>query len=154
VKTGESISEPPLMAVLGGIRVEGSNLQGGSRFYGSNPKVLAIGNDAKAMSARQDLQIINPFAHPRTPLSDLTVAEMLIKGFIRKLSGHKLLIVAPKMVIHLAVDLEGEITQIEVRALKALGVSAGAKWCCGWLGPDLTDEQIMAWRFPDNGKVI
>jgi rod shape-determining protein MreB and related proteins len=154
VKYGKSISEPPLMAISGGIKVEGSNLQGGVRHSGSNPKVVAIGDDAKAMGIEPDVRVVNPFAHPRTPLSDFTAAEMLIKSFIRKLLRGKLSLFAPTMVLHLAVELEGGITQIESRALKELGASAGAKWCCGWIGPDLSDEQVMSWRFPDNGKVI
>jgi len=154
VRKGKSVSEPPLMAISGGIKCEGSNFQGGAKFSGSNPKVLAIGNEAKAMVVQQDLRIVNPFSHPRTPLSDFTVAEMLIKGFIQKLSGRNLSIIAPTMVLQLAVELEGGITQIESRALKALGTGVGAKWCCGWIGPDLTDEQLIAWRFPSNGRVI
>ena len=154
VKNGKSISEPPLIAISGGIKVEGSNFQGGAKHSGTNPKLVAIGNDAKAMGIQPELRIVNPFAHPRTPLSDFTVAEMLIKSFIRKLSGGKLSFIAPTMVLHLAVELEGGITQIESRALKELGASAGANWCCGWIGPDLSDEQVMAWHFPDNGKVI
>lgn len=154
VGKGKSISEPPLMAISGGLKREGSNFQGGVKFSGSNPKVLAIGNEAKAMDVQQDLRIVNPFSHPRTPLSDFTVAETLIKGFIRKLSGRSLSIIAPTMVLQLAVELEGGITQIESRALKELGIGAGAKWCCGWIGPDLTDEQLIAWRFPSNGQVI
>lgn len=154
VRKGKSVSEPPLMAISGGIKREGSNVQGGAKFSGSNPKVLAIGNEAKAMEVRQDLRIVNPFSHPRSPLSDFTVAEMLIKGFIQKLSGRSLSIIAPTMVLQLAVELEGGITQIESRALKALGIGVGAKWCCGWIGADLTDEQLIAWRFPSNGRVI
>jgi rod shape-determining protein MreB and related proteins len=154
VKHGKSISEPPLMAISGGITIEGSNLQRGVRLSGANSKVVAIGNDAKAMGIQPDLRIVNPFAHPRTPLSDFTVAEMILKGFIQKLFGRKLSFLAPTMVLHLAVELDGGITQIESRALKELGVSAGAKWCCGWIGPDLSDEQIIAWRSHDNGKVI
>ena len=154
VKNGENICEPPLVAILGGIKIESSNLQGGARHTGSNPKIIAIGSDAKAKEDQKDMRIVNPFAHPRTPLSDFTVAEMLIKGFIRKLSGHKLSVLSPLMVLHLAIELEGGITQIEARALKELGVAIGAKWCCGWIGPDLTDEQVIAWHFPDNGKVI
>ena len=154
VKNGKSISEPPLMAISGGITVEGSNLQGGAKHSGTNPRVVAIGNDATAMGTQPDVRVVNPFAHPRTPLSDFTAAETLIKSFIRKLLKEKLSFFAPTMVLHLAVELEGGITQIESRALKELGASAGAKWCCGWIGPDLSDEQVMAWRFPDNGKVI
>lgn len=149
-----SISEPPLVAISGGIKVEGSNPQGGTKFSGSNPKVLAVGNDARAMAGQKDLHIVNPFAHPRTPLSDFTVAEMLIGSFIRKLSGRKLLVLAPTIVLHLAVDLNGGITQIEARALRELGMGAGAKRCYGWMGPDLTDTQLIEWHFPRNGTVI
>lgn len=154
VRNGKSISEPPLMAISGGITVKGSNLQGGTKVSGTNPKMLAIGNDAKTIGVQPNTQIVNPFAHPRTPLSDFTVAEMLIKGFMEKLLRRKRSFIAPNMIFHLAVELEGGITQIESRALKELGASVGAKWCCGWIGPDLSDEQVMAWRFPDNGKVI
>lgn len=49
---------------------------------------------------------------------------------------------------------EPPITQIEVRALIELGVGAGASKCFGWLGRDLTDQQLVALQFPQEWEVV
>jgi rod shape-determining protein MreB len=142
-KTRRTLSEPPIIAMVGGLKVNGTN-----------PEVLAIGADAVPMKDQPNITIANPFAHPRSPLSDFTAAELILKTFVHKLLGGRILGRAPVMVLHLAAHLEGGITQIEARALIELGIGAGASRCFGWLGQDLSDEQLVALQFPGSGQVI
>ena len=84
VKTGDAIIAPPLLAISGGIEVHGSVLQGGTTVSGTNPKVVAIGEEAFRLKDENGIRIINPFSHPRTPLSDFCAAEYLISKFMYK----------------------------------------------------------------------
>ncbi len=153
VRTGKSIDEPPLIAISGGIKVEGSVLQGGATYTGTNPVVLAVGFEAKALANRPDVKIVNPFVHPRTPLSDLPVTEIIIKKMVRKLLGRMAIVFPPTIFLHWTVDLEGGPTQIEVRAFRELCMAAGAKKSYVWFGGELTDSQINGRKLPINGTV-
>jgi rod shape-determining protein MreB len=137
-RSGAFVKEPPLVAIS----------------TGEKPEVIAVGREAEFLRGQPTVDVVNPFRHPRTPLSDFTVAEVLIKSLVRKLRGRKMLMPSPTIVMHLAVHLEGDITQIEVRALRELGIGAGARKCIGWIGPDLTDEQVRNLAFPANGQVL
>ena len=143
VKERRTIAEPPLIAIRGGLKVDGSN-----------PEPLAFGEGALKLKGGDRINLVNPFAHPRSPLSDFTAAEYLLKRVIRKLRGPSLWIFAPTMVLHLTPNLPGGITQIESRALLELGKGAGALRVYGWVGTDLTDEEIMALRFPRTGEAF
>ena len=35
-----------------------------------------------------------------------------------------------------------------------LGIGAGARKSIGWIGPDLTDEQVRELAFPATGEVL
>ena len=67
VKSGETITDIPEIAI------------------GKNPVViLAVGMEARQIAARRDADVINPFAHPRSMVSDFTVAEQLLKYYVKK----------------------------------------------------------------------
>jgi rod shape-determining protein MreB len=139
VKTGAQVKEPPLMALSGGDRKE----------------IAAVGYEAQKLKGQPEILLVNPFDHPRTPLSDFTVAEQLIKAFVRKVQGRRIWKPQPTVVIHLAMDLQGGITQIEARALHELALGgAGASKVSGWMGPDLSDEQVRTGKFPASGKAF
>ena len=42
---------------------------------------------------------------------------------------------------------EGGFTQIELAALRELGVGAGAYWVIVWQGRELADEEMLAGNF-------
>jgi rod shape-determining protein MreB and related proteins len=138
VGSGAFVQEPPLVAIS----------------KGQKRGVLAVGNEASLLSGDPNVEIVNPFNHPRTPLSDFTFAEVLLKAFVKKLRGSRFSLLSPTMVMHLAVDLEGGITPIEIRALRELGIGAGARKSVGWIGPDLTDDQVRRFAFPATGRVV
>lgn len=139
VKSGEAISEIPEVAISGTPK----------------SKVLGVGARARvsAADAGTSASIVNPFAHPRTLVSDFTVAEHLIKEFLRRLLGTSLLSISPVIVVHPLGDPAGGFTQVELRAFRELAVGAGASEVIVWLGHSLTDQEILSRTFPSDGKV-
>src|SRR5688572_3353161 len=64
------------------------------------PTILAIGPDARVAARSQAATVVNPFAHPRSLVSDFTVAEQMLKHYMRRLLGNSLFKPAPVVVIH------------------------------------------------------
>ena len=135
VQRGLTLSEPGTMAI-----------------NRSDTKVLAVGREAEALRAKPEVLIARPFVHPRTPLSDFTVAEKLLLAFLLKLSLPPW--PAPRLVMHVLPTPQGGLTQIEIRALLELGANAGRGRCIAWSGPELDDRQLLAGQFPDAGEVL
>lgn len=132
VKTGEQIVDVPEMAIgLAPPRV-----------------ILAVGSQARA-AALQGAELVNPFAHPRTLVSDFTVAEQLLKHQLRKLMPRSLLSLAPHLVIHPLGSPEGGFTQVELRAFRELGLGAGAAHVQVWTGRPLSDQEVLARQRPN-----
>lgn len=124
VRSGTMVSEPPVAAIL-------------------DKRVLAVGNAAH----QQGGSVVNPFKHPRTLVADFTVAQAVLKGFMKKLFAGRWFAPAPLLVLHPRVAPEGGFTQIEIAALRELGVGAGAYKVVVWQGRDLADEELLAGDF-------
>jgi len=134
VSSGREVKGPPVVAV--------------SR----NPeKVLAVG--AAAMTAGAP-EIINPFKHPRTLVSDFTAAQVVFKGFFKQLFEGRLFATSPIVVLHPKVDPEGGFTQIEIRALQELAIGAGASRVIVWQGRDLAENELRELKFGAGGRDI
>jgi rod shape-determining protein MreB len=138
VRSGRTVSEPPVVAI--------------SRD--EKRRVLGVGEAARIASGTQPADLVNPFKHPRSLLSDFTVAEVVIKGFVKKLFGNRLFVPSPIVVIHPRIDPEGGFTQIEIRALRELAFGAGASRGIVWHGRDLTDDELLNLRFESGGQVL
>lgn len=137
-KKGREIAEPPEMAIA---REKGKE------------RIVGLGHDARTPRP-YGVHVVNPFAHPRTPISDFTVAEQLLRGFIRRLVGRAVFAPSPRIVMHPLGDFEGGLTQVELRALRELAMGAGASEVVVWIGPPLTDEQLLAPELPGTGRVL
>lgn len=124
VRSGEMLAEPPLAAL--------------SRD--ASRKVLAVGAAARFASG----EVVNPFKHPRSLIGDFTVGQAVLKGLMRKLFAGRWFAPAPLLVLHPRVTPEGGFTQIEIAALRELGVGAGAYKVIVWQGRDLADEELLA----------
>lgn len=131
VKTGETISEIPEVAIST-----------------SPKKILAVGTDARQAAAKQPADVVNPFAHPRSMVSDFTVAEQLLKHYLRRSRGNSFLSFAPIVVIHPLGKPAGGFTQVENRAFREMALGAGACEVTVWNGRNLTDQEILSRRFP------
>ncbi len=138
VKSGYEISEPPLVAIT------------------RKPKetVLAYGNKAAEIAITQAVDLVNPFKHPRALLSDFTVADVVMKYFVAKAGQGGLFKPAPTIVLHPLIDPEGGFTQIEIRAMHELAISAGAKKVILWQGRELGKEELLRLEFTSGGEVL
>jgi len=94
------------------------------------------------------------FAHPRSLVSDFTVAEQVLKAYFRRVRGKSLLQPNPLVIVHPLGEHEGGLTQVELRALRELAFGAGASEARIWQGPQLTDEQVLANEYPATGRML
>lgn len=137
-KTGETISEVPEIAI---------------EQY-PKPGIVGVGNDARSHKSAQSVKIINPFAHPRSLVSDFTAGEQLLKAFLRRLQGNSIFAVSPKVVMHPQGEPDGGFTQIEIRALHEMAMGAGASRVVVWQGRGLSDQELLSGQFPSGGQVL
>jgi rod shape-determining protein MreB len=135
LKTGESISEVPELAMS----------------LPPKPKILAVGPQARVVAASQAAEVINPFAHPRSLVSDFTVAEQLLKHQVRKVLGNSLLTLSPYVVIHPLGSPAGGFTQVERRAFREMALGAGASVAHVWTGRPLTERELLSRQPPASG---
>lgn len=137
LKTGESISEVPEVAIS----------------TPPKPRVLGVGATARAAaaSATEPSQVVNPFAHPRSLVSDFTLAEQLVKHQLRRALGKRLLAISPSVVMHPLGAPAGGFTQVERRAFREMALGAGASQVFVWTGRPLGDEEVLAGKAPQSG---
>lgn len=135
LKTGVSISEVPELAISARPK----------------PKILAVGPQARVAAASERAEVVNPFAHPRSLVSDFTVAEQLLKHQLRRVSANSLLSVSPCVVIHPLGSPAGGFTQVERRAFREMALGAGASEVHVWTGRPLTDQEVLSRKPPSSG---
>lgn len=116
-------------------------------------KMIAIGSEARAYAFDSSVKVINPFAHPRTLVSDFTSGEQLLRAFVLRMQSRSFLALAPTIVMHPLGEPAGGYTQIEIRALREMAYGSGAGKVFVWLGPVLTDEEVLSGSFPVSGAV-
>jgi rod shape-determining protein MreB len=113
------------------------------------PKILAVGGQARSAAAAQGgAALANPFAHPRSLVSDFTLAEQVLKALLRRVQGRSLLAVSPFVLMHPLGTPAGGFTQVELRALHEMALGAGASEVVVWTGRPLTDQEILSRQLP------
>jgi len=137
VKAGVEIVEPPQVAIE----------------QGNEPKIVGVGLQA-ATAVGPSVMVVNPFAHPRSLVSDFTIAEKLLKAFIRRLRPGAWVRMAPRIVMHPLGSPEGGFTQVEVRAFHEMALGAGASQAVVREGRPLTDQELLAGDFSVGGRVL
>lgn len=125
--TGERWDQAPLLALE-------SNAKGGKT-------VLTIGDEAKKR-VDAGIEVVNPFTHPRTLISDFSLAEKLLQEVFKAMSKNRLMPASPAVIMHPLEKLEGGLTQIEIRAMRELALGAGARDVLVREGSDLTGRNI------------
>lgn len=105
-------------------------------------KIVAAGRDAQLLQRDQSLNVVNPFAHPRTIIGDFTVAEKLIEHAIREVTKGCWFAPFKEAIIHPEGDFEGGLTQIEYRALNELCLVAGCRRHTVYEGRPLTRSEV------------
>jgi rod shape-determining protein MreB len=116
--------------------------------------ILAIGSAARGVVSAPDTEVLNPFAHPRSLVSDFTLAEQVLKAFVRRVRGTALFQPNPVVIVHPLGEHEGGLTQVEIRALRELAFGVGAAEAHVWQGARLTNEQILSGEYPTTGKML
>jgi rod shape-determining protein MreB and related proteins len=137
-KKGRELAGPPELAITG---------------TGTKVKVVGFGDSAR-VPRPFPVEILRPFAHPRTPVSDFTVAEQLLRAFLRSLIARPWFAASPRIVMHPLEDYEGGLTQVEIRALRELALGTGASEAVVWVGPDLNDADLLAPELPGTGRAL
>jgi rod shape-determining protein MreB len=143
VNTGDEIREEPLLAMRGGILVDGSK-----------PEIVAIGASADACRGHERVVVVNPFLHPRALLADFQVAEKVLAYAFAKVYKRGIFRRGPTVVFQPLEMLEGGLTQIEQRAFHELCLGAGAEKFTGWVGPELSDDEILSRSFVKDNALI
>lgn len=119
------------------------------------PKVLAVGKEAIQLY-RNSIPVtllLNGFEHPRTIISNFFIAELTLKCFIQQAYQEQFSIISPRIIIHPLEQLEGGLTQIEIRALSELGSQVGARQVYIYLeDTSLSDEEVL--RIHENKKAL
>lgn len=128
IHSGMTLSEPAQIAI--------------STQNGRNT-VLATGKAATQAGLTAGAKVIKPFAHPRILISDFSSAETLLREQLKKVLSKSWIKWAPILVIHPTGNLEGGLTDIELRALREFGLGAGAKTVLVWIGRPLTDHEVI-----------
>lgn len=101
----------------------------------------AIGIGRAALStARPGCEAVNPFLHPRVLFADFAVGEKLLQLAIKLVLPKKIFNPAPFIIFHPMEKTEGGLTIIENRALRELGIGAGARDVMIYQGQDLVPE--------------
>jgi len=137
-KTGKAISEVPEVAIT----------------RESKTKIVGVGAEVRSLKSSPSVEIINPFAHPRTLVSDFTVGEQVLKAFLRRLQGDSIFAISPKVVLHPLGNPDGGFTQIEIRALVEMAYGSGASQVTVWQGRALIDQELLSGKFPSGGQVL
>ena len=119
-------------------------------------RIVAVGDQAvlAAAGAQQPVDLVRPFAHPRTLMADYTAGEQLLKAAIQTVLRGRWLALSPRVLMHPAGEAVGGLTQVEIRALQEMALGAGAHRVTVWQGPQLTDEQVLARQYPAAGQVL
>jgi len=140
LQNGVAISETPHVAIA-------------SRL--GNSRIVGFGAQAAMLKANgQADTVVNPFSHPRSMVSDFTVAQQLMKHLVRKSVGSTWLPSSPCVVLHPLGDPEGGFTQVEIRAFHELALGAGAAQVTVWTGRPLTDQEAKTRTFPQGEGVL
>ena len=109
------------------------------------PKViLGAGAQARLASASEPGQLIQPFAHPRSLVSDFASAEALIRIQLQRVLGKGWLRVAPSVVMHPLGNPDGGFTQVELRAFREMALGAGASTARVWTGRPLANHELLS----------
>ncbi len=135
LKTGQSISEVPELALSATAKRQ----------------IIAAGVQARVVAKAQSAEVVNPFAHPRSMVSDFVLGQQFLKHQLRRVLGSSLLSLAPRVVMHPLGSPAGGFTQVERRAFREMALGAGAAKVHVWTGRPLTDQEVLSAKPPSSG---
>jgi rod shape-determining protein MreB and related proteins len=100
--------------------------------------IKAIGTEAKALSSNPNIEVTNPFLHPRLLIANFQKAEKILRHAAHVICKKKLFPPSPRVVIHPLEKLEGGLTDIEIRVFRELCLGTGAREVVVYVGAPLS----------------
>jgi rod shape-determining protein MreB len=82
-----------------------------------------------------------PFSHQRMLIGNFTRASALMKAGLKKVLSFAL--VRPVVLVHPLDTLDGGLSEIEQRVLRELVLGSGARKVVIWIGPPLSDQEVI-----------
>lgn len=135
VETGHVVEDTPLLALKPDPK--------------GNSVIVAVGEQARAAAAEDStVGVYNGFSHPRVCISDIEIAQAVLRYFIREVVGKRLMI-RPIIIMHPTDELEGGLSEIERHAIRELAVAAGARKVFVWVGQTLKDVELISLNIPE-----
>lgn len=112
--------------------------------------IAAIGREAEKLTGQSDIEIVRPFAHPRTPIHNFLIASKLLQKAVRELwkkrSWSDMAIIA-RVIVHPLHQVQEGLTDVEERALAELATNAGARTVAIHTGRELLQGEIDTFDF-------
>jgi len=108
--------------------------------------VNAVGTAARNLVGTTNLDIKNPFSHPRLLVADFQKAEKILMHAVREACGKRMFAPSPRVVIQPMEKLEGGLTDIELRVFRELCMGAGAREVVVYVGSSLA---IQGFNYDD-----
>jgi rod shape-determining protein MreB and related proteins len=102
--------------------------------------VKAVGLEAKNLAGTANIDVSNPFSHPRLLVANFQKAEKILMHAVREVCAKKLFAPSPRVVIQPMEKLEGGVTDIELRLFRELCLGAGAREVVVYLGSPLAAQ--------------
>lgn len=121
-------------------------------------EIVAVGSRPNELLGEQ-LEVINPFSHPRMLVSDFVMCESIIQHIFQKLKSNRFFAVKPKVIIQPMEKLDGGLTVVEEKIFRELSLGAGAREVVVHKGTELSvsnfdyDEIKKASDKSENSKV-
>ena len=85
-----------------------------------------IGAGARVFTEKK-IRIVNPFSHSRSMVGDFQVAEKVIQYAVQKVHKNRFFSPAPRVVMYQLEKAEGGLSDVEIKVLRELALSAGAR---------------------------
>lgn len=121
-------------------------------------EIVAVGSRPNAFLGEQ-LEVVNPFSHPRMLVSDFVICESVIQHIFQKLNSNRFAAVKPKVIIQPMEKLDGGLTVVEEKVFRELALGAGAREVVVHKGAELSvanfdyDEMKKANTKSENSRV-
>lgn len=117
-------------------------------------RIVGVGKEASLRKAMPSVEVINPFSPPVSMTSDLNVGGQVLKAFLYQLRGKFFSSIPARLVFHPQGNIGGGFTQIEINAYREMVRRAGVSHASIWLGPTLSDEEVLSEEYPSVGQML
>jgi len=97
----------------------------------------------RSLDSGKEIEATSPFSTTRLLVGNFTGAQAALKEAITKAAGGGWFKPSARVVMHPLEMTEGGLSEIEERILHELAIGAGAMKAVVWVGPPLSDAEVM-----------